>query len=172
MYLQALIHEHRAICLMMNKSREKISHSTRQLPNTEHRVVNGHCEPGAQTGVWPPTCCWIYLGHRHECGCHQQAVGFTWGTGTIVTVTNMLCILGEGTLLPMLSKIHTAKKLSSFVSLVIPTKQSSLILAERRMLRGAGLLVCTLAMNDMSMSGFRKQRCNICLTIERERSYQ
>ena len=112
MYLRVLIHEHRAMSHDEQVSWEDISqHET----TSKHIVVNGHCEPGAQTQVWlSPTWCWIYLGHRHECDCHQHAVGFTWGTGTIVTVTNMLCIVKEGTLLPMLSKIHTAKKLSSF----------------------------------------------------------
>ena len=137
-------------CLM---SHDDEQHETLTAPTSKHIVVNGHCEPGAQTRVWlSPTCCWIYLlGHWHDCDCHQHALYFE----------------GMHSAANAFKDPHCQEKLSSFQQ---SSPLSSLILAERRVLRGAGLLVCTSAMDGMSMSGFRKQRCNICLTIGEKRS--
>ena len=113
--------------------------------------------PGAQTRVWlSPTGCWIYLGHRHDCDCHQHALYLGGRHSAANAFKDPHC---QEALIFCFS-CHSNKAVLSHTGW-----------KENVAWSGAPRL-CTLAMNDMSMSGFRKQRCNICLTIERERSYQ
>ena len=93
-------------CLM---SHDDEQHETLTAPTSKHIVVNGHCEPGAQTRVWlSPTCCWIYLlGHSLARLWLSPTCFVFWGNA-------LCCQCFQRSTLPR-------------EALIIPTKQSSLI---------------------------------------------